>query len=80
MDRKMVSEDELVKILNEEFSKYPDYSQCRFTSISYKLAEPDKNGCNWSKANVSCSGVSGQSCSQIAARIITEAQKKYNIK
>ena len=80
MDRKIVSENELLEILNKEFSKYPDYSQCRFIDMGYKLTELDKDGCNWSRANFKCSGVPVEACSQIAARIVTEAKKKYNLK
>lgn len=81
MERELVSPNELVDILNSEFSKYPEYyPACCFRGTPYKLIDPDREGCNWDVPQVQCSGVSGKSCAHIVSKILTEAKKKYNIK
>lgn len=76
--RKIISAKDLLSILNKELSKYEDYTDCRFTSIT-RIKEVDENGCNWSSVNLRCSGVSIEGGS-IANRIIQEIKDSYNIK
>lgn len=80
MERKIISEEELLSILNNELSKYEECRNCRFDNPPLKLMEPDKDGCNWSTIYMRCSGVSSDICWQFADRIVFEARKKYNIK
>jgi hypothetical protein len=79
MERELVSEEELISILNSKLSEYDECKECSFEGI-LKLAEEDKDGCNWSNANVRCSGVAMEICLQFAERISFEAKQKYNIK
>jgi hypothetical protein len=81
MERELVSEEELLSILNKEFSKYEECENCKFAGV-VKLAEADKDGCNWSLANVSvrCSGVPEKKCHPFAVSVVAEAGKRYNIK
>ena len=78
MARTKVSEDDLLKWLNAQLAEYEDYRNCSFTSIM-RLAEEDKSGCNWSMANVRCSGVSAKVCEPEVIRIVTEATKRFNV-
>jgi hypothetical protein len=45
-----------------------------------RLAQPDKDGCNWSEVAVRGSGVPVRDIMPAADRIIDEARKKYNVK
>jgi hypothetical protein len=75
--REEVSEDELLKILNEELFKHPALKECNFTFI--RRSEPDKAGCNWSAA-VTSSGAPLYISAPVTGKIVSEAQKKYNVK
>ncbi len=79
MERKLVSEEELINYLNYELSKYKEYKDCKFDKIE-KLAEPDKMGSNWSRAEVWCSGVPAKITQEVAHRIISEAKERFNLK
>ena len=77
-NRKLVSEEELLKLLNSQLAEDEDCRDCRFTSIE-RLAEEDKDGCNWYMATLRCSGVPGQVCMPTATRIVARAKEKYNV-
>ena len=47
MERKLVTERELISLLNKERQKYKECRTCQFISV-FKLAEYDETGCNWS--------------------------------
>jgi hypothetical protein len=81
MERELVSNEELVSILNEKLSKYEECENCRFNGI-IELAEEDKEGCNWSTASsiITCSDGGTEICYPYAARVVSEVGKKYNIK
>ena len=80
MERKIVSEEELISILNGELSKFGECKDCQFYHVS-KLQESDNDGCNWSsEVMLRCSGVPVKICQKFAHRIINEARKKYNLK
>lgn len=78
MTRTKISEDDLVKWLNSRLHEHEDFSKCSFTSIS-RLTENDKNGCNWWKADMRCSGVPAEVCQRDAALVVTEAKKRFNV-
>ena len=78
MIRTKVSKDDLLKWLNARLAENEDFQNCSFTSIM-RLAEEDKNGCNWSGANVRCSGVPATVCEPEAMRIVTEAKERFNL-
>ena len=79
MERKEVSEEELLVFLNAELSKHNDMNKVSFTSIE-RLAEPDSTGCNWSKAQVRSRGVPHYVAAPVTGGIVAEARKKYNVK
>ena len=78
MNRRIVSEEELVGILNTELSKYDECKKCKFDFIN-KLAEPDKSGSNWYSANMRSGGGASAFCRQVADRVVSEARKQMNI-
>lgn len=79
MERIVLSEEELILLLNGELSKHEECNDCRFVGI-VKLRDKDEGGCNWSNANLRCSGVPTEICKPVAERVICEAKAKYNIK
>ena len=79
MERKEVSEEELLVLLNGELSKHNDMSKVSFASIE-RLAKPDSTGCNWSKAIVRSGGVPHYVTAPVTGGIVSEARKKYNVK
>jgi hypothetical protein len=79
MERKEVSEEELLMLLNAELSKHNEMNQVVFTSIE-RLAEPDGAGCNWAKAHVKSSRVPHYVAAPVTGQIVAEARKKYNLK
>jgi len=78
MIRENVSEDDLLRWLNSRLHENGDFSKCRFESIS-RLAEKDKDGCNWYEAGLHCSGVPVLSCAKDAESIVAEAKKRFNV-
>jgi hypothetical protein len=80
MDRKLVTREELLAILNEELKKREGMENYSFTSVGYELVEPDAEGCNWSTPVLRGSGVPLEPCIPIARRVVEEARKKYNLK
>lgn len=74
--RKKVSEEELLTILNEELSKHAELRKCSFISIHRSKA--DRTGCNWS-VELRSSGTPHYISAPITGKIMTEAQKKYNL-
>ena len=79
MERKEVSEEELLILLNAELSKHNDMNKVSFLSIE-RLSEPDSTGCNWSKAQVRGRGVAHYVTAPVTGGIVSEARKKYNVK
>ncbi len=79
MERKDVSEEELLVLLNSELSKHNNMNKVSFVSIE-RLAEPDSTGCNWSKAQVRSGGTPHYVAAPVTGGIVSEARKKYNVK
>jgi hypothetical protein len=80
MERMLVSEQELLRILNEELKKVEDSEGYRFGNGVLRLTDTDEDGCNWSTVYLRGSGVPVELMAATAARIVTEARKKYNIR
>lgn len=80
MNRILVSEKELIEILNKELHKTEDLEDYRFDDGVIRLRNVDENGCNWSEVYVRASGVSIEPVLPLADKIINEAKKQYNLK
>lgn len=74
----MLSEDDLLHVLNTELSTKDECAGCKFTSV-VRLKGTDKTGCNWSHANLRCSGQPVAVCHAAADRVISSTKDKYNI-
>jgi hypothetical protein len=79
MERKLVSEKEILSFLNMKLQKAGQHDNCRFESI-VRLRVDDRTGCNWAYANLK--GIAGASkvCPPDAERIVSEARTEYNLK
>ena len=75
MDKQKVTREKLLKILNDELSKYDDCIDCHFTAISQHA--PDSEGRNWFEYTIGCSGRPTELCVPIAAKIVSEMRNKY---
>lgn len=80
MERKLVTEEELIKLLNNQLAEHEDSEGYSFDQGVLRLAGVDENGCNWSTVHLRGSGVPVAPMAPIADRIVGEAKKKYNIK
>ncbi|MBM4284895.1 MAG: hypothetical protein FJ128_06555 [Deltaproteobacteria bacterium] len=79
MKRNDVSMVALLEWMNSQLSNYDNCDDCRFTSV-LQLREYDQDGCNWSSANLQCSGVPVDVCAQIANDIVAHAKRLFNVK
>jgi hypothetical protein len=78
MPRKTVSEVELLQWINAELAKNDDCVDCRVTSVM-RLRDVDADGCNWSSANLRCSGRPVVLCQSVANEAIAQARLLFNI-
>ena len=79
MERKEVTEQELVEIINREIEKHEECKNCQVSGI-LALRGTDENGCNWSEPYISCSGTPAEICAPIAARVIANIRQSFNLK
>jgi hypothetical protein len=80
MERKLVTEKELVRLLNEELAKEDNSEGYSFMEGVIRLVDTDENGCNWSEVSLRGSGVPVKPMLPTADRIIAEAKSKYNLR
>lgn len=81
MERILVSEEELIEILNKELRKREDSEGYSFSPGVMRLRDKDKDGCNWSTSvKFRGSGVPVIAMADVAKWIVAEARKKYNLK
>jgi len=76
--RKTVSEDFLLKHLNDHLQQQPGCEGCFFLGVT-PLAETDADGCNWSASNVRVSGAHPADYDPAAREIIQAARMKFNL-
>ncbi len=78
MDRELVSEAELLDLLNAELRKETECGKIRFRSI--RRIEPDADGCNWIIENPCAkSGVPGEVYVEDVRTVYARMRKKYNL-
>lgn len=77
MPRRTVSEVELLQWINAELAKDDDCTDCRVTSVVRGCV--DAQGCNWSSANLRCSGRPVVPCQSVANKVIAQARLLFNI-
>ena len=82
MDRKLVSPNDLLRLLNDELKKHPDGGEdCRVHGSGLEhYRKPDKEGCNWTVAVVRQSGPSDADCPRAIREIEAKLRQEYNLK
>ena len=78
MEREVISETELVRIINDNLAATEAASECKFSGV-YTLREPNENGCNWSVGVFRRGNTPVEICGPVVARVTRELQGKYNI-
>jgi hypothetical protein len=79
MEREILTEADLVQIINDELASTEAAAECRFSGV-YSLQEPDESGCNWSMGTYIAGGIPAEISAPVVARVVSELQRKYNIK
>ena len=79
MQRKLLSEKELLSFLNKELNNTGQGENSYFESLT-RLKVDDRNGCNWAYANIKGSTGSANSCPPDAEKIVAAAREKFNLK
>ena len=78
MERELISEAELVQIINEKLAATDAASECEFSGV-YTLRELDDEGCNWSMGAYRSGNTPVEICGPVVDKVIREVQGKYNI-
>jgi hypothetical protein len=76
--RQVLTEQELLAALNKELSAFDTCTDCRFDSIQ-RIRGTDELGCNWSAANLRCSGQPADICRSAATHVLSAARAKFNV-
>lgn len=79
MERRLVTESELLAFLNKELEKDGGHEQCHFDYI-IRLKIDDRTGCNWAYANMKCGSATEGTCPPYAEKIVAEARARFNLK
>lgn len=78
--RKLVSPDRLLRLLNQRLEAYGHCHGCRLAGPIRRLGEPDESGRNWSRfIPLVCANASAGGCIRLAERIIEDATREYNL-
>lgn len=79
--RKVVTADNLIRLLNKRLESYGHCHSCSFVGPIRILDEPAEDGRNWSHfVPFVCSDGVGSGCRRIAERILDDAAIEYNLK
>jgi len=79
MNRVLLTEKELIDILNNELHRKESSKDYNFENV-IRLKNLDKNGCNWTEVFIRGSGVPVKPILPLIDKIIFEAKKKFNLK
>jgi hypothetical protein len=75
--RQILSEHEVLMLLNFELSAYEECADCHFTSV--KPALRDETGSNWRGANLHAGGELTEAARKITSQVLHEVHETYNI-
>lgn len=78
MNRKLVSQDELAKVINSALQSSDladgDCRECHVRGF-YRLAEPQADGCNWELPSYS----GPQECEAAVMAVVASIRNQYNL-
>ncbi len=75
--RGILSEHDLVMLLNFELSAYDECADYRFTSVKASLR--DETGSNWRGAHLESPGKASEAARGIARHVVDEVHEEYNL-
>lgn len=78
MSHIVVTEEELLQVLNSRLRNYEECNGCRFTAI-LRVTGAEIGGCNWTTANLRCSGVPTSAYRLIADAVVAEVSQTHNL-
>jgi hypothetical protein len=76
--RAIVSQDFLLKHLNDDLQKQEGCEKCFFTGVT-RLGETDEEGCNWSASTMRVTGASVLDYEPGARTVVQAAREKFNL-
>lgn len=75
--RDILSEHEVLMLLNFELSAYEECADCHFTAVKPTLR--DESGSNWRGAKLHADGELTEAARKITAQVLHEVHETYNI-
>ncbi len=78
MSRNVVTEAELLRILNVSLRGREECVDCQFTSV-LRLAAARPDGRNWETANLRSSGTRASACQPVARAVVAEVYETHNL-
>jgi hypothetical protein len=76
--RHVLSEHDVLMLLNFELSAYEECAECHFTSVKpAKVA--DETGCNWYGADLQMDGLATEAARKITEEVVDEVRETYNV-
>ena len=77
-ERQVLSEHDVLMLLNFELSAYEECADCHFTSIEPAKAA-DETGCNWYGADLHVDGAATEAARKITRQVVDEVRDTYNV-
>lgn len=79
-DRKKVSQDALLEVLNNHLAEYEQCEDCEVARPPYRLRSPREDGLNWSPfVQLRCHGKSTEACARVVPQLVGEIAARYNL-
>ena len=75
--RDILSEHDLLMLLNFELSAYEECADCHFTAVKHTLQ--DETGSNWHGANLESGATLTDAARSIARHVLDEVHEEYNV-
>ena len=75
--REILSEHEVLMLLNFELSAYEECADCHFTAVDHSIR--DASGSNWHGAKLQADGEVTDAARSIGRQVLDEVHETYNI-
>ena len=76
--REVLSEHDVLALLNFEISAYEECADCHFIAVK-PAPIADTTGCNWRGADVKYGGQPSDAVRSITQRVVDEVRERYNV-
>lgn len=75
--RQILSEHEVLDLLNFELSAYEECADCHFTAVNHSIR--DESGSNWHGAKLQADGEMTETAREITKQVLDEVHETYDI-